>query len=317
MAESSKIIRKSIYTFLQNYHYFTTTAALLAFPFSASILLSHVYAPILPTIFIRIRTLFQAAGFPPSYGLFNILSLKISQTISTSFLTLPFTLSFFLLAKSCIIRFLNYPKHTSVPSVFFILRPLFATFISNSFLIISANATAFSILFFAFTFLEGSGFSSRNFFFLPLSAAGAILYSIVLANVLILCNLALVLSGIENSGGYLSILKAFVLIRGRASTALTLAVPVSLSLAAIEALFQFRIVRAYNVSEKINYSMAVEGIFIAYLYSIFVVIDTVVSCIFYKSCCRKVSCGNHELRYAYRIEIAKGEIEHSKVMMES
>jgi hypothetical protein len=304
MAETSKIIiRKSIFTFLQNYHRFTTTAALLAFPLSVSVLFSQTYAPILPTIYIRITNLFQAAGFPPPSGIFKILNLKITQTISSSIFTLPFALSFLLLAKSFVILTLNY---NSKKSVFFIFRLLFATYISNLLLILSVNATAFLILFFAFNFLED--FGSQNFFFLALSAAGAVFYAIILANVLIVCNLALVLSGIENCGGYLSILKAFVLIRGRISTALALAVLTNLCLAAIEALFQFRVVRAYHVAEKINYLMAIEGIFIAYLYSVFLAIDTVVSCTFFKSCRRKISCRDQELRYGYKIGIAEGEL---------
>lgn len=92
------------------------------------------------------------------------------------------------------------------------------------------------------------------------------------------------LSGMEGRGGYLAILKACVIIRGRTSMALFLALPVSVALAAIEALFQFRIVRAYGVDGKAGFAMALEGILIAYLYSIFVVLDTIVAAMFYKSC---------------------------------
>lgn len=81
----------------------------------------------------------------------------------------------------------------------------------------------------------------------------------------------------------MAILKACVLIRGRTSTALSLALPLNFGLAAIEALFQFRVVRAFNVDGNFGSSMVFEGIFIAYLYSIVAVLDTVVSCLFFKS----------------------------------
>lgn len=291
MEKTFKIIRKSIYTFLQNYHHFSTLAALLALPFSASILLSQASLPsssssLTPTIYNRLQTLFDAAGFPQSSEFFTILNLKLSQTISSSILTFPFSLTFFLISKAFVIQFFNTQKKQSFSQSFFstisLYNPLLVTYICNSILILSANATVFTILFFAFNVLEGFGFYSPNSL-LFLSAAGAVLYSIVLANALIICNLALVLSGMERSGGYMAILKACVLIRGRTSTALSLALPLNFGLAAIEALFQFRVVRAFNVDGKFGSSMVFEGIFIAYLYSIVAVLDTVVSCLFFKS----------------------------------
>ncbi|KAA3475786.1 transmembrane protein [Gossypium australe] len=50
----------------------------------------------------------------------------------------------------------------------------------------------------------------------------------------------------EEHSGFLAILKACVLLRGRTLTGLTLAVVVNLALAAIEALFHYRVVRAYH-----------------------------------------------------------------------
>ncbi|KAK6261674.1 hypothetical protein QUC31_007490 [Theobroma cacao] len=309
MEKASKIIRRSIYTFLQNYHFLTATAALLAFPYSASILLSQLFvpsSPLLPTIHNRLRILFQAAGFPPSLEFFTVLSFKISQTISSSIFALPFTLSFLLIAKASIIQLLNHHKPNLPPSfssVISLYKPLLATYICNFLLLLSANATAFSLLFFAFNFLEGFGFTSPSWL-LFLSAAGAVLYSIILANALIICNLALVSSGMERSGGYMAILKACVLIRGRTSTALTLAVPVNLVLAAIEALFHYRVVRAFHTGDVTSFPMASEGILIAFLYSTFVVLDTVVSCMFFKSC-KTGSLVEQEGRHSYRIEIAE------------
>ncbi|KAF9620275.1 hypothetical protein IFM89_011010 [Coptis chinensis] len=51
----------------------------------------------------------------------------------------------------------------------------------------------------------------------------------------------MVVAGMENCGGFLAILKACVLIRGRAATALSLALPVNFGFAALEALYKFRL----------------------------------------------------------------------------
>ncbi|GFZ17595.1 hypothetical protein Acr_26g0008650 [Actinidia rufa] len=243
MERTGKILRKSIHTFLKRYQFFTTTSLLLVLPFSLAILLSQAivpFSPLLPTIHNRLRSLFDAADFPPSSEFFTILNLKLSQTITSSILILPFTLSFLLISKASIIHSLNHHKPSF--SIFVsIFNPILLTQVCNFFIILSVNATCFFLL----------------------------IHSLQLS---------------RRCGGYIAILKACVLLRGRTATALALAIPVNMALAAVEALFQYRVVRAYYPSTSPTCSMVLEGIFIAYLYSMVVVIDTVVSCVFFKSC---------------------------------
>ncbi|GAB4845426.1 hypothetical protein Ancab_038833 [Ancistrocladus abbreviatus] len=290
---SSRIIRSSVHMFLQHYQYFTTVSALLALPFALSILLSQALVPralpLLPTIYARLHALFDAAGFRPSSDFFTLVNLKLSQTISTSIITLPFALSFLLLAKASVIRTLNHHKQT----LHSLYNPLLLTHICNYLLIISANATSVSLLFLGFNCLEGLNMPSPKWV-LFFSALGAVFYSILLANALVICNLASVISGVERTGGLMAILKACVLMRGRASTALALAVPLNLGLAAIEALFHYRIVRPYYHAERPFSVIVYEGIFIAYLCSIFVVFDVILSCIFYRSCKEAVQIDEEE-----------------------
>ncbi|CAJ1975322.1 unnamed protein product [Sphenostylis stenocarpa] len=308
MEVSCKILRRSIYSFLQNYHYFTSTVAFLALPFSASILLSQALVPasssLLPQIHSHLRSLFDAAGFPSSSKLFTILNLKVSQTITSSIFTLPFTLTFLLIAKASIIQALNQHKPTLIPSFTSIIlnyRPLLLTYFYNSFFILSANASCFCLLFLAFTFAEGFGYSTPSSTHL-MSAAAAILFSVILANALVICNMALTLSSMEKHGGYMAILKACVMLRGKTSMALFLALPANVGLAAIEALFQFRVVRAYHNGGMPSWPfMVLEGIFIAYLYSLFIIIDTIVSCMFYKWCKVGLKCDQEE-KHFLRIE---------------
>ncbi|CAN4088421.1 unnamed protein product [Withania somnifera] len=272
MQRTTKIIRKSIFIFLQNYHFFTTTAAFL--PFLLLLLFFLIYE--------RLHLLLDAAGFPSS-EFFTLVNSKISQTLAISFLAFPFTISFFLFTKSLVIESLNYskPTHkTTFPSYF----DLLLTQLCNSLLSISAYATCFTLLFFCFNLVDYLfGLSSPRSILL-MSATGAVICSIILANTLIICNLALVTSGHEKIGGYMAILKSCVLIRGRTATALSLAVPLNLALAAVEALFQYRTVRAYYLEKTDLFVLALEAMFIAYMYSILLVLDTIASCVFYKSC---------------------------------
>lgn len=135
---------------------------------------------------------------------------------------------------------------------------------------------------------------------------------------MVIGNLALVLSGMERLGGHLAILKACVLIRGKISTALLLALPTNLAMAAIETLFQYRVVRAYNVVGRLSLSVLSEGIIIAYLYSVFIVLDTTVSCLFFKSC-KTVYWVDLEGRQALQIdsaEVDNGDYINSKILQD-
>ncbi|XP_039011778.1 uncharacterized protein LOC120140848 [Hibiscus syriacus] len=215
MEKSTSILRRSIFTFLQNYHFFTLTPALLAFPYSVSLLLSHISIPsssLLQPIQARLDDLFQASRFPYSSDFFTLLSLKHSQTICFSIFTFPFTFSFFLFAKTSVIELCFLHGRTSkkpwlFSSVLSLYKPLLETQICNSMLIISTNATSLSVLFFRLNLINRLGWSSPGWLHL-LSAFGAVFYSLVLANAFVISNIALVSSGTDKSGGYESILKA-------------------------------------------------------------------------------------------------------------
>ncbi|KAI3785676.1 hypothetical protein L1987_44800 [Smallanthus sonchifolius] len=279
METTIKIIRTSIHTFLHHYNYFTA-AAILALPFSASILISS--SSLLPdslSVHSRLRQLFDSAGFPPESELFSILKLKLSQSISSSILILPFSLSFLLIAKAFVIQSFNTHNKPRF-SVTGIFNSILQTQIWNTLIIISAHATCFWLLFIAFNCLENLHIPSLFF-----TVAGGIVYSIVMTNALITCNQGLILSGMELSGGFISILKACVMIRGRTSISLSLALPVNMALAGIESLFQFRVIKTYSDSgmSKPTSTMVLEGLFIAYLHSVLIIIDAIIGCVFFKS----------------------------------
>ncbi|KAL1215074.1 hypothetical protein V5N11_007652 [Cardamine amara subsp. amara] len=309
MEDPSKIMRKSIHTFLRNYHRVTTAAA-VALPFSAGLLLSQpFFSSSSSSLHTRFNTLFRGAGFSSSLDFFNILSLKLAQTLSSSVFTLPFSLTFLLFSKAYVIKLLSN-NHSADSSVYY-LR-LLKTYVCNFFLLISANASAFALFFLAFNALEAFGFSSRNFNNF-LSVSSAIIYSIIIANAFVITNLALVSSPSSSSGGYTSILKACLLIRGRSSTALALALPTNLGLAGVEALFQYRVVSSYYKGDRDITSIALEGTFIAYLYALFLVLDTIVNFLFYQSCIKNEEDQKIGIEDEYSIKIQICEIENTKI----
>ncbi|KAL1566345.1 hypothetical protein AAHA92_01965 [Salvia divinorum] len=269
-------MRKSIFTFLQNFHHLSTVPALLLLPFAASTLLSPplvVSSRFFPLLHARLRSVSLDAGIPQS-GLFATLNLKLARTI----LSFPFSLSFLLLAKVAVIKLLHHrkPPQHSLPST---VNSLVATHICNSLLILSANATFFSLL------AAVLSLSSPPFRLL-LTDAGAVAYSTALASVHIVCGLALIIAAAadDSSGGLSSIVEACVFIRHRTSAALSLAVPMNIALAAVEALFQYRVLNAYGRESAVTPAMALEAVVVAYIYEMVVIVDTIVGYVFLKSC---------------------------------
>lgn len=298
MEGTGKILRRSVHTFLQNYQYFTTISASLALPFSALFLISQAFflpsssssSPLLPQlIHNHFQALFRAAGFPTSSGFFTILSLKLSETVTSFIFTLPLTTTFLLIAKSSVIRRLAQVKadpslpYSLPPDILSAYTPLLRTYVCGFLVILSANATAFFLLFFGFNCLEGFQLSATEHS-LSSSVVAAVVYSMIIANTFIICNLALVLSGTEKHGGSLTIIKAYLMMRGRRATALSFAVIGNFALAATEALFRYRVVAPYHASGSFSLGILLEGCYIAYLYSVLIVLDTVITYTFLRSC---------------------------------
>ncbi|ERN06511.1 uncharacterized protein LOC18434710 [Amborella trichopoda] len=303
-----RVMRRSVYTFLQNYSSIACVAAILALPASASILLSNTLSfSILPAILSRIRSLSLATGLPET-RLASLIQLKLSQTLSSSLLSLPFSLSFLLLAKAYLFRTTFSVSKRSTSSLLSIWTRLLITHLSTSLFILTVNATLFSLLSISILSLDILDFSS-----LPpncshfLSVAAAILYSIILTNTIVVCNLATVVSGLENFSAFLAILKAYILIQGRTATALLITLCTNLSLAGVEALFQYRVVGAsyyFSASSYYYFEMNAlwEGPLLIYIYSIITMLDLVMWCVFYKSC-KSISLSENQRIYQFQMRI--------------
>ncbi|XVF58334.1 hypothetical protein PTKIN_Ptkin07bG0057900 [Pterospermum kingtungense] len=290
---TGKIIRTSIHTLLKYFHYFTTIPLLLLLPFSASVLLSQTlfkyYSPLSEPIYAQFDSIFDL----PAPG-----------TVFPFVFSLPFALSSFIIAKASIIQAMNQPK-PSFPIPFFsfmsLYKPLLSTHLLSLILIIAINSATFSLLFISLNSLKP--------FWLPyisliLPAFGAVVYSF-LANAVIVSNLALVVAGMGSCKGHVAIYKACLLRKGKNSMVLLLFLPINLGLVSVEALFQFRVIRVFQICGGLTSSLAMEGLFIAYLYSLLIVLDTIICCLFYKSCESNPMASDqiHRRYYEYDIEL--------------
>jgi hypothetical protein len=305
----TKIFRRSLHAFFNNYHHFASTASFILLPFSLSLLLSQSLPFLLqPALHLavssRLKLIFASAGFPSNWSFFSLLNSKLSQSIFSFLLTLPLSLSSLLLCKAFIIRtIIHLPSNKSLCTLY---KSLLHTHVFNLFVVLFSNAAIFSLLFLFFNTFGALNLTSNHVIF-ALSALGVILYSIIVANTSVACNVAYVVASVENRGGYMAILKTLVLLRGGTATAVAVSLPASIGTAAIEALFQFRVVRPFKISGNLRTGGLCEGLLIAYIYSMVIVVDTIVTCMVYNSF--KHSCDSDFSSYGDMLERKERPIE--------
>ncbi|XP_066355130.1 uncharacterized protein [Miscanthus floridulus] len=304
---ATRVMWATVSTFFAGYHCFTSVAALLALQFSVVVLASEaMMAPssgILCAVAVRLHAVFAAAGFPPS-PFFSLLEAKLSQTVFTFAATLPFALTFLLLVKACVATMLRdddgggaspsrrWHQHLRIamlPPCGAVARAypaVVATHLLNAFLMLSANAAVFSLLLLAFGAADLLGLTS-HVWTLALSAMGAIVYSLAVEVAIVVCNLAVFMASTEpGCAGHAAVLRACVAIRGQVSTAPALVLPTNLGMAAAEALFGLRVVAQRRRDGRLAPGVADEAFSIAYIHTICVVLEIIVSCMFYRSCKR-------------------------------
>ncbi|TKW29072.1 hypothetical protein SEVIR_3G371700v4 [Setaria viridis] len=323
MGSAGKVVRTALHAFFRHYHPASSAASLLALPFSAAALLSRSHPALLApshALSHRLRRVLVAAGFPPASQLLFLLSHRLSQRACAFLAALPFSLSFLLLAKACAVhcccsappppqqqrrRRREHPPAAVVGELVRSSYPAMArTQVVNCLALLLANAAVFAALLAAFNAAEalhllggapsGSG-SGRAV--LALSAAGVIVYSVALANASAVCNLATVVAAAEGRGGAHAMLKALLMLlrAGDAATAVAASLPASLAAAAVEALFQLRVMRPYTLTGKVTAGMLCEGLLVAYIHAMICVLDTVITSMVYQTCKASHSCHLLEL----------------------
>uniref|UniRef100_A0ACD5YIJ8 Uncharacterized protein n=1 Tax=Avena sativa TaxID=4498 RepID=A0ACD5YIJ8_AVESA len=305
MGSATRIMRMALHAFFTHYHPAASGAALLALPFSAAALLSRSQAALallarpslLPALSRGLRRVLVTAGFPPASQLLFLLNHRLSQSVFSFLATLPFSLSFLLLAKACAVRAMqSQPRKQQMPVPFPRYPAMARTQLANFAALLLANAAVFAALLAAFNAAEALRLGSDGRAVLALSAAGVIVYSVALANAAAVCNLATVVAAAEGGlDGRHALLKALLLVQGDAATAVAVALPASLATTAVEGLFQLRVMKLYSVNGRISSAMVCEGFLIAYIHSMICVLDTVITFMVYQTCNATHSCDLLEL----------------------
>ncbi|XP_078430263.1 uncharacterized protein LOC144702194 [Wolffia australiana] len=276
MEEARIILRRAVFSFFQGYQSFSSGPALLAMPVSLGLLLSGTTALTSSTVMAaaqtRLSALFAAAGLPTGSSVFSFSSLKLAQTAVSSVLILPLVLTFLVFAQARVIA-LVFGKTTNL--YLRLLRIHLCLFV----VVLAANGAAFVAVSAAVGCAAALGAESER---LVMGICGCVglLYVVLLAKSLVVGKLAMVVAGAGNCGSsFCAVVRACLLLRRREAAALWLAVFSSLTMAGAEAVFQVRVAAKGLTPATIG-----EATTISYIYSLLLVLDTLISCVLFKSC---------------------------------
>uniref|UniRef100_A0A803MNJ5 Uncharacterized protein n=1 Tax=Chenopodium quinoa TaxID=63459 RepID=A0A803MNJ5_CHEQI len=123
-------------------------------------------------------------------------------------------------------------------------------------------------------------FDASKFFVYPGMVVGLV-FSVVFANVIILCNVAVVISVLEDASGPQALLRSFVLIRGQTQVGLLMYLVSTIGMAFVQGLFEHRV---KTLSYGDGSSRIWEGPLLVIMYSFVVLIDYMMTAVFYFSC---------------------------------
>eukprot|EP01018_Ginkgo_biloba_P024544 Gb_15635 [translate_table: standard] len=289
------IVRESARIVLQHLPFFASIAALLISPVSAAIILSHVVLDrlLVAKIAIQVQALGYASGLSDAHFT-KIICHKLSESIASYIVCFPFVITFSLFAKAAVVHTVAYIYAGNKPSVHRLIealpkvwKRLLVTYLWVCLIVLGSNALVF-LLMSAFTnLLSILGCSSNWAIWAALG--GGIVYSIVFAHAMIVCNLANIVSVMEDCFGIDAVLRAKFLIRGRTQIALLMALITNLSMAFVESLFQYRVMgrrrnpSVHHISSSSS-SVVWEAPLLIFMYALVGLMDAVMSSVFYYTC---------------------------------
>ena len=108
-----------------------------------------------------------------------------------------------------------------------------------------------------------------------------LVFSVVFANAIIICNIAMVISVLEDVSGAQAMLRSSILIKGQTQVGLLIFLGSTIGMAFVEGLFEHRV---KTLSYGDGSSRVWEGPLLVVMYSFVVLIDSMMSAVFYFSC---------------------------------
>ncbi|XP_057948005.1 uncharacterized protein LOC131143742 [Malania oleifera] len=287
-----EILRETVRILRFNSWAFMGIAALLICPVSA-VLLSNVLVDqsIVKRLTIRLLLLARASGLPLR-PFIKQSCYRFSEMALSTVLCFPLFITLLLLSKAAVVYSVDctYSRKKFDSSKFFaiiakIWKRLVSTYLWVCMVVIGCLTLFLVLLVAVCCAFSLIGFPSDINVY-PALMVGMV-FSVVFANAIMICNIAFVISVLEDVSGPKALLRSGGLIKGQTQVGLFIFLGSTIGMAFVEGLFEHRV---KTLSYGDGSSRIWEGPLLVIMYSFVVLIDSMMSAVFYFSC-RSFSMG--------------------------
>lgn len=294
-----EILRETVRILRYNSTAFVLIAILLICPVSA-VFLSNMLVDesIVKMLTIRLILVAKSSGLP-LMPIIEHSCQRFAETILSSAMCFPLFITLSLISKAAVVHTVDctYAKRRFEAGQFFALvrniwNRLLSTYASVCLAIVGCLTTFLVLLGAVCSTIYVLGFSPD----LIVSAAVilGLIFSVIFANAVIICNIAIVICVLENVAGPGALLRSCVLIRGQTQVGLLIFLGSTIGTVFVEGLFEHRV---KTLSYGDGSSRIWEGPLLVVMYSFVVLTDSMMSAVFYFSCRSSsmvISNGEHD-----------------------
>ncbi|KAK8943413.1 hypothetical protein KSP40_PGU007782 [Platanthera guangdongensis] len=279
LRETARILRSDPSTF-------TAILLLLICPVSAALLSNFLIDQRIGAFLgRRLMLLAVTSGLPPAHFVKQICH-HLAGTVVSSAVCLPLLITLLLLARACIAYSVacNYAGKKVVASEFMVVvhkiwRNLALTYIWVCAAIMGCLAVFITLLVSVCNSLSVLGYPPEIIVYPALLTVLG--FSIAYAHTIIVSNLAGVISALEDASGPRAFLRSVRLIKGQTQAGLLIFLGSTIGLAFVEGLFEHRV---KTLSYGDGSSRIWEGPLLVLMYSFVVLVDAMMSAVFYFTC---------------------------------
>lgn len=266
---------------------FAGITSLLICPVSA-ISLSNVLVDhsLVKRLTLRLLLIANASGLPLN-TLLNQSCQRFSDMAISTIMCFPLYITLLLLSKGAIVYSVDcsYSKKQFNATKFHVIaRKLYkrvvSTYIWSCMMIVGVIAFFLVLLVVICNIFLIFGFSPNMIFFYP-GVFGGLVFSVVYANAIIICNVAIVIAVLEDAWGPQALLRSSMLIRGQTQVGLLMYLGSTIGMAFVQGLFEHMV---KTLSYGDGHSGLWQGAILVVLYSLVVLIDSMMTAVFYFSC---------------------------------
>lgn len=281
-----EILRETIRILRFNSSGFLVIAALLICPVS-TILLSDAFVDqsVVGKLSFRFRLVAETSGLPKS-DFTNLVCRKLSESVLSLTFCFPYLITLWLFGKAAIVHSVagTYAGKTLTIAKFItmirkIWKRVMLTYIWVCIAIIGCIAVFLLLLVIVVNMAVSMGICSNCAIYAVLGLG--VFFSVLFAHTLIICNLANVISIFEDCRGLAALFRSMHLIKGRTQVGLMIILGIAIGTAFVESLYEYR-VKSLTYGDV--YSRMWEGPLLIIMYTFVVLIDAMMSCIFYFTC---------------------------------